>query len=108
MLDEVITLDGINEGVWKVYTETSAYIIDLDKHRGIRLPGQGLGKDDRIAGEPFTASIKGDNAWFGLITIDAEVGKYMELIMSSFDGFNWRRSTIVRRIEKLEEERYDN
>ena len=43
MSKEVKTLNGISEGVWNVYTETSMYVIDLDKKLGKRDPGKGLG-----------------------------------------------------------------
>lgn len=103
--DEVVTLDGIKEGVWRVYTETSMYLLHLDVMQGRRFPGSGLGQMPGTTEMPDVAALREDENRFKLISVECEIGKPMELLIQGLTDpsvITWRRSTFVRRIEKLD------
>lgn len=98
-----VTLSDIStemNGVYKVYTETSAYIIDRDRDLGIRIPGAGLGSAD---GHPVAvAKLRDNGAWFNIIFIYCRVGERLELTITGVAPDNMvtrRTGTIVRAIE---------
>lgn len=88
-------------GVWRVSTEASAYILDLDRRWGYRLPGEGLGvhpdTKDRIV---LTLPLDSDNSKFHLDSLYCVVGRPMYI---EHDDTRWIRSTLVRKIELVEE-----
>lgn len=101
MADEVVTLKGVDEGVWKVYTETSAYLLDLDEKRGMRLPGEGVVESDESA----LSHLRGDGEWFVVRGVFCELGMAMTLICEGIvpsDIYTMRQTTLVQRIEKVD------
>jgi hypothetical protein len=99
------SLEGKTSGVYKVYTETSSYIINLNRSIAKRVPGDGMGKDPKEELELEVVMLRGDNAWFNLRAVHAVVGQIMHLDCEGIDGvggYTWRRTTIVRKIEKVD------
>lgn len=99
-------LKNDDSGVWQVKTEASSYLIDLDKRRFLRNPGQGAGADPSIEGRTIVVSdlshVLPDSEWTPLWVVGlCEVGTPM---MLHTRGFLQIRSTIVRSIERV----YDN
>lgn len=106
MSTEVTSLEGISEGVWNVYTETSRYTIDLDNRRGMREPGKGVGASASRQGNLNAIDLRADGEWFQLRGVFCEVGPGMSLIcegIAEADIFTLRSTTRVRRIEKVEQ-----
>lgn len=107
MSKEVTTLDGITEGIWNVYTETSMYVVDLDNKRGRREPGKGLGRGNKSRNENMKAMpMLADGEWFKIIGIYCEVGPGMSILCEGLvkaDIFTMRQTTWVRKIEKVED-----
>jgi len=105
MSDEVTTLDGISEGVWNVYTETSMYTIDLDKKLGRREPGKGLGAASASHNQNMQAAeMRADGEWFKVVGVYCEVGPGMTIIcegIAKADIYTLRQTTWVQRIEKV-------
>lgn len=104
---EVQTLDGISEGVWNVYTETSMYVLDLDNKRGKREPGRGLGPSNGTRGARMDAkAMRADGEWFRIVGVFCEVGPAMTILCEGLtvaDIYTLRQTTWVRKIEKVEE-----
>lgn len=101
MADEVVSLKGISEGMWKVYTETSAYLMDLDNKLAMRLPGEGVAQSD----EAELAHLRGDGDWFTVHGFACEIGMVMTLICEGIapsDIYTFRQTTLVKRIEKVD------
>jgi hypothetical protein len=99
------SLEGKTSGVYKVYTETSSYIINLNRGIAKRVPGDGLGKAPEEELEIKISDLRGDNKWFSLRNVRAVVGQIMHLDCSGLgdeSGYTWRRTTIVRKIEKID------
>jgi hypothetical protein len=99
------SLDGKTYGVYKVYTETSSYLINLNRGMAKRIPGDGMGKAPEEELEIEVVMLRGDNAWFNLRAVHAAVGQIMHLDCEGLDntsGYTWRRTTIVRKIEKID------
>jgi hypothetical protein len=99
------SLEGKTSGIYKVYTETSSYVINLNRNVAKRVPGDGLGKDPSTFLEAEVKELKGDNLWFSLRGIHAVVGQIMHLDCQGIhdeDVYTWRRTTIVRKIEILD------
>jgi hypothetical protein len=99
------SLEGKTSGVYKVYTETSSYIINFNRGIAKRVPGGGMGKDPQEELELEVVMLRGDNAWFSLRAVHAVVGQIMHLDCEGIDGvggYTWRRTTIVRKIEKID------
>jgi hypothetical protein len=104
MSDEVTTLDGISEGVWNVYTETSMYTIDLDKKLGRREPGKGAGGVGPHNPSLKAEQLRADGEWFKIVGIFCEVGPGMSLVcegIAQADIYTLRQTTWVQRIEKV-------
>ena len=98
-------LDGIKSGIYKVYTETSAYIIDFENTQAKRLPGEGLGANPNSKKkiEPQIADLHKDGEWFRFLTVSTAIGKEMAIwCIDVRDHFTYRFSTDVMKIEKLE------
>jgi hypothetical protein len=99
------SLEGKTSGVYKVYTETSSYIINLNRGVAQRVPGDGMGKAPEEELEIEVVMLRGDNMWFNLRAVRAIVGQIMHLDCEGVDGttgYTWRRTTIVRKIEKID------
>jgi hypothetical protein len=99
------SLEGKTSGVYKVYTETSSYIINLNRGIAKRVPGDGMGKAPEEELELEVVMLRGDNMWFNLRAVNATVGQIMHLDCEGIDntsGYTWRRTTIVRKIEKID------
>jgi hypothetical protein len=99
------SLEGKTSGVYRVYTETSSYIINLNRGIAKRIPGDGMGKAPEEKLEIETSTLRGDNKWFNLRGVHAVVGQIMHLDcsgISSDSDYTWRRTTIVRKIEKID------
>lgn len=99
------SLEGKTSGVYKVYTETSSYIINLNRGVAKRVPGDGLGRAPEEELEIEVVMLRGDNMWFNLRAVNATVGQIMHLDCEGIDstsGYTWRRTTIVRKIEKID------
>lgn len=106
MSTEVTSLEGISEGVWNVYTETSRYTIDLDNRRGMREPRKGLGASDDRSSRLNATDLRADGEWFRIKGVFCEVGPGMSLIcegIAEADIFTLRSTTFVKRIEKVEQ-----
>jgi hypothetical protein len=107
MSEEVKTLEGVSEGVWNVYTETSMYVVDLDKKLAKREPGKGLGAASRSHNKDMKASeMRADGEWFKVIGLYCEVGPSMTILCEGLvpaDIFTLRQTTWVRKIEKVEQ-----
>lgn len=91
----VETLEGVKSGVWLVSTENSQYVLDLDKMKGKRLPGEGENVN----------SLRADGKWFSMHSVYCEVGPCMTIIcmgIAKDDVYTLRQTTQVRRIEKVE------
>jgi hypothetical protein len=106
MSEEVMTLDGISEGVWNVYTETSMYVVDLDKKIAKRKPGKGLGAASASHNQGMKAApMRADEEWFKVLGLYCEVGPSMTIIcegLATADIYTMRQTTWVRKIEKVE------
>jgi hypothetical protein len=99
------SLDGKTSGVYKVYTETSSYIINFNRGMAKRVPGDGMGRAPEEELELEVVMLRGDNKWFNLRAVSANVGQIMHLDCEGIDetnGYTWRRTTIVRKIEKID------
>lgn len=99
------SLDGIKSGVYRVYTETSSYILNFNRMIAKRVPGGGLGVDLEAGRDVELTRLRADNEWFDLRGVYAVVGQIMHLDCKgiSKDGdYTWRRTTIVRKIEKID------
>jgi hypothetical protein len=99
------SLDGKTSGVYKVYTETSSYIINFNRGMAKRVPGDGMGRAPEEELEIEVVMLRGDNMWFNLRSVNATVGQIMHLDCEGIDatsGYTWRRTTIVRKIEKID------
>ena len=99
------SLNGKTSGVYKVYTETSSYLINLNRGMAKRAPGDGMGKSPEADMDIEVKSLRGDNLWFNLRSVYAVVGEVMHLdcqLVSNDSGYTWRRSTTVRKIEKID------
>lgn len=98
------TLDGVNSGIYKVSTETSSYVINFNKKIAKRIPGDGLGVDPSNTGAVSLTSLRKDNEWFKFIEVSATVGSIMHIVCMAIadSDYTWRRSTIVRKIEKVD------
>jgi hypothetical protein len=99
------SLEGKTSGVYKVYTETSSYIINFNRGIAKRVPGDGMGKAPEEKLELEVVGLRGDNVWFNLRAVHAVVGQIMHLDCEGIDaagGYTWRRTTIVRKIEKID------
>jgi hypothetical protein len=99
------SLEGKTSGVYKVYTETSSYIINLNRGIAKRVPGDGMGRAPEEELELEVVMLRGDNDWFNLRAVSAIVGQIMHLDCEGIDGttgYTWRRTTIVRKIEKID------
>ena len=102
---EVVSLKGVDEGVWHVYTETSRYVIDLDKKLGMREPGKGAGAVKGHSVNPVAETLRADGEWFKVVGVYCEVGPGMTIIcegIAKADIYTMRQTTFVRRIEKVE------
>lgn len=99
---EVKELTDDATGNWLVETETSSYLIDMDRHRAMRIPGAGAGihpdhAENRIV---VVSKLEGDNDWFDFAAIKyCAVGDPMLVYEGSARGM--RRSTVVCRIRKV-------
>lgn len=105
MSKEVVSLKGVDEGVWHVYTETSRYVIDLDNKRGMREPGKGIAREKSPNPKQEAAPLRADGEWFNLIGVYCEVGPGMTLVCEGIvpaDIYTMRQTTLVQRIEKVE------
>lgn len=98
------SLDGVKAGVYQVTTETSSYIINLNKKIAKRIPGAGDGKDPNTNGDVKVSLLRKDNEWFELIDVDATVGQTMNLTCKAIVDYDytWRRTTVVRKIKKID------
>jgi hypothetical protein len=99
------SLEGKTSGVYRVYTETSSYIINLNRGIAKRVPGDGMGKAPEEELELEVVMLRGDNKWFNLRGVRAIVGQIMHLDCEGINdagGYTWRRTTIVRKIEKID------
>jgi hypothetical protein len=78
-------------GTWKVTTyHGTYYIIDLDKMRGMRVPGEGRN------------AMRADSDWFNINSIICQVGESMHFLCTGIaedDWYTWRMSTEVVSIE---------
>lgn len=81
-------------GRWEVFTETSAYLLDLDAAVVTRVPGAGAGQ---VMGRVPTASLRRDREGLPLIRFDgAVVGQTMALVIDvRGDGVPTLRQTTV-------------
>lgn len=105
MSEEVLSLQGVDDGVWYVYTETSRYIIDLDKKLGMREPGKGAGSAPGHNQKAEASEMRADGEWFKVVGVYCEVGPGMTIIcegIAQADIYTLRQTTFVRRIEKVE------
>lgn len=100
---EIQELNNGDTGIYNVQTETSSYVIDMDRKRAMRVPYSGAGihpdhTENRIV---HVSDLDGDNDWFSFNTIkQCVVGALMFI---NQDGAGMRRSTIVRKISKVYE-----
>lgn len=101
---KLTTLDDVKSGVYIVYTETSSYIINFNKGIAKRVPGGGLGKDPSTQGGVKVSLLRKDNEWFCILKVDATVGRIMNITCKAIadTDYTWRRTTIVRKIEKVD------
>lgn len=99
-LSPLVDISTKQSGVYKVFTETSLYIIDRDRDLGLRIPGEGLGSAN---GDPVrVAELRDNGKWFNIIFVYCRVGERLELTITGVapDNIVTRRTgTIVRRIE---------
>lgn len=89
------------DGIWRVVTETSTYLIDFGDLTATRLPGQGGGT---VPGEPekWVSSLDLDNEPVHLRAApDPVIGEQMDLILDTPAGSKHRLTTIVRSVELL-------
>jgi hypothetical protein len=87
------------KGIWRVYTETSSYILDLDKKKALRLEDSKLGNTTKDI-QKFL-KMKG---WFEFKIARAVIGNSMFLWVASKDDPKQtveRQSTTVRQIIKI-------
>lgn len=100
-MKEVKELTDDMDGLWNVQTETSSYLIDMDKRRAMRSPNTGAGihpdhAENRIV---YVSNIRGDGQWFPISTVkQCIVGELMFLYET---GAGMRRSTIVCKIQQV-------
>ena len=88
-------------GLWNVQTETSSYLIDMDKRKAMRSPntGAGIHPDYAENREVYVAKLPQDGDWFSFHTLkQCKVGEFM-FIYEGSDGI--RRSTIVCKITQV-------
>lgn len=105
-----ITADKLSDadtGVWKVYSATSAYILDMNTRRGTRMPGEGLSYDDDSEAGYYVADLRQDGEWWDIISIaNCRLGEYLEVLTTGISDdpnvHTYRRSTVIRRIERLD------
>lgn len=99
------SLDGIKSGVYIVYTETSSYVLNFNRMIAKRLPGTGLGSEPKADGAAVLLPMRGDNDWFGIVSVYAVVGQPMHLECTGIAEdalYTWRKTTLIRKIEKVD------
>jgi hypothetical protein len=93
-----VQLTNEDKGVWRVTTEASAYIIDLDNKRAKRLPGEGAGATplhDRVV----VVNFPHDGLWLEDVNVlNCRRGERMALTHIPSHDLEWVRSTVVRSI----------
>ena len=95
-------LIGSDTGVWKVITETSTYIFDLDSGTGRRIPGEGAGA---LPGREVVVNpLAGDLKWFPIVSMFCSLGETMYI--TSRGVHDWKISTIVREIVSVPADEY--
>jgi len=86
-------IDLRSGGKWKVSTAFGTYyIIDLDRKRGMRVPG------------PDRREMEADNDWFGIEYINCNLGESMYIDtkpLVSTDWYDWRLTSKVTKIEEV-------
>jgi hypothetical protein len=107
MSEEVKTLEGISDGVWNVYTETSMYVLDLNKMLGKRVPGKGMASRNSSRNKKMPVNeLRADNEWFKVVGVYCEVGPGMAIICEGLvpaDIYTLRQTSWVQKIEKVEQ-----
>lgn len=96
------------DGVWRIVTETSTYLIDFGAMTATRLPGQGAGT---VPGEPekWVSTLRQDSQVVPMLAApDPIIGEQMDLFLDlRGDGVRTHRlTTIVRSVELLEPGQY--
>lgn len=102
--DAVTELSDSTSGRWKVTTEASAYLIDLDSRLLFRIPEGGDGSHVRDDGRLVLAFLfPTDGQWLDLVDLaECTVGAMMRGHVVVNGKSEPLRTTIVTRIEKLE------
>jgi hypothetical protein len=100
-------LSNADTGVWRVYSATSSYILDMNKRRGTRMPGTGIPFDGDEADGYYVSDLRQDGEWWDIVSIvNCRLGEYLEVLTTGIsddpDMYTYRRSTVIRRIERLD------
>lgn len=102
-MKEVEELTDDMDGLWNVQTETSSYLVDMDKRKAMRSPNTGAGihpdyAENRIV---VVSKLPQDGEWFHFDTLkQCMVGELMFIYQGP--GWGMRRSTIVRKIQQVQ------
>ena len=101
-----LTLDS--KGVWKVYTETSTYIIDFEERKAKRIAGERHGVQMPPDDGAELVPLREDNKWFYVDKLYAcMVGMPMHMLTHGISErlgvFTDRRTTLVTGIERVTE-----
>lgn len=100
-MGRVTSLNGKRSGWFRVHTEASAYIFNLNSRMAIRIPGGGLGVHPKsVYDKVSVASLAGDGEWFQVSDFHCVVGDRMWIMRDDSTG-GWIVSTVVRKIEKV-------
>jgi hypothetical protein len=106
-------LDDSDTGGWEVFTETSTYLVDLEKGRMIRYPGAAA--DPHVADGGVIVGVNDlvdDTAWVPLILLaQCQVGASLIAFTGTgdeqageSDGI-WRTSTLITAIRRVDDQR---
>ena len=98
-------LDDSDTGLWLVSTEVSAYIVDLDKRRILRLPGAAAAPHFAADGALVVVTdLDGDREWCQLSELTyCHLGEPLLAVDFSARGVRHRRiTTLVQRIDRCE------
>jgi hypothetical protein len=99
-------IDDSDPGTWQITTETSIYVLDLDRGRVIRHPGAAADAHRADDGAfVFVAHLPNDAHWVPLILLfQCEIGAPLVLLTGETDDHPyWRVSTLVTAIRRLDE-----
>ena len=101
---DLTSVTDTDTGRYKVTTESSTYILDLDQRTLTRSPGDGAGTHPEATSAKYVAALRRDAETLTLhelITLRVDASMIANIQVRDDDVTTLRRTTIVRHIERL-------